>query len=166
MLKRQLAVLPQDFGLTIHPDKSVFIPTRVLTVWGFIIYSLFKGLREWLQKRPSLTGGVHISASYTAFNNERCCHFFGHFISSAPAVKLSMFFYGNIENENADALKKILPIWMHRWSWKRGLNLICSGGLIIFYSQEYKKVFTTDALKKRLHHRLPLVPYGLWIAYK
>ena len=31
--------------------------------------------------------------------------FFGHFISSAPAVKLSMFFYGNIENENADALK-------------------------------------------------------------
>ena len=42
------------------------------------------------------------TASYTAFNNWRCCHF----ISSSPAVKLSMFFYGNSENENADALKQ------------------------------------------------------------
>ena len=37
---KKTALLLQDLGFIIHPDKSVFLPTRVVTLLGFVINSI------------------------------------------------------------------------------------------------------------------------------
>ena len=37
---KKTALLLQDLGFNIHPDKSVFLPKRLLTFLGFVINSI------------------------------------------------------------------------------------------------------------------------------
>jgi len=92
--------------------------------------------------------------------------FFGHFISSAPAVKLSMFFYGNIENKNAHALKQNsanldAPMELKasaKLDLQWWINNILQSGIqkSIYYRCIKTRVWSSA---RWLHHRLPLVPY-------
>ena len=168
MLKRQLAVLPQDFGLTIHPDKSVFIPTRVLTVWGFIIYSLF-----FIQRIARVTAEKAIAYRRCAY---KC------FVYSVQQLGMLPFFWPFYKQRPCSKIKYVF-LWKY-WEWKRwcfeknSANLDAPMGLKawtkldlqwwinnILQSGIQKSIYYR-CVKKRLHHRLPLVPYGRWIAYK
>ena len=98
-------LLLQGLGFIIHPDKSVFIPARILTFLGFIINS------EEMTVRLTPEKAQHLREECTELLNTQrptiraVAKVIGLMESSAPAVELCMLFYRTLENENVDALK-------------------------------------------------------------
>lgn len=113
---KKTALLLQDLGLIIHPDKSVFIPKRVLTFLGFVINSIDMTVKLSPDKAN------HLQEACTKLLNTQhptirdVAQVIGLMVSSAPAVELCMLFYRTLENEKIDALKKTTVILMARWS--------------------------------------------------
>ena len=103
---KKTALLLQDLGFIIHPDKSVFLPKRVLTFLGFVINSI----DMTVQLTPAKAN--HLREACTKLLNAQhptirdVAQVIGLMVSSAPAVELCMLFYRTLENEKIDALKE------------------------------------------------------------
>ena len=103
---KKTALLLQDLGFIIHPDKSVFLPKRVLTFLGFVI----NFIEMTVQRTPAEAN--HLREAYTKLLNAQhpairdVGQVIGLMVSSAPAVELCMLFYRTLENEKMDALKE------------------------------------------------------------
>lgn len=96
---KKTALLLQDLGLIIHPDKSVFIPKRVFTFLGFVINSIDMTVKLSPDKAN------HLQEACTKLLNTQhptirdVAQVIGLMVSSAPAVELCMLFYRTLENE-------------------------------------------------------------------
>ena len=103
---KKTALLLQDLGFIVHPDKSVFIPKRVLTFLGFVINSVEMTIKLTPEKANHLR-----EACLKLLNTQHptirdVAQVIGLMVSSAPAVELCMLFYRTLENEKIDTLKQ------------------------------------------------------------
>lgn len=103
---KKTALLLQDLGFIVHPDKSVFIPKRVLTFLGFVINSVEMTVKLTPEKANHLRQAC-IKLLNTQHPTIRdVAQVIGLMVSSAPAVELCMLFYRTLENEKIDGLKQ------------------------------------------------------------
>ena len=135
---KNTALLLQELGFIIHPDKSVFLPKRVLTFLGFVINSI----DMTVQLTPAKAN--HLREACTKLLNAQhptirgVAQVIGLTVRSAPAVELCMLFYRTLENEKIDALKKNHGDFDARMELSAWPNLTYNGGLIMFSNLKRK----------------------------
>ena len=141
---KKTALLLQDLGFIIHPDKSVFLPKRVLTFLGFVINSIDMTVRLTPDKANNLREACTklLNAQHPTIRD--VAQVIGLMVSSAPAVQLCMLFYRTLENEKIDALKQ------HHGDFDAHMQLSASaksnGGWIIFSNLKRKSRNPTQTL--------------------
>ena len=89
---KKTALLLQDLGFIIHPDKSVFLPKRVLTFLGFVINSIDMTVKLTPDKANRLreTCTKLLNTQHPTIRG--VAQVIGLMVSSAPAVELCMLF--------------------------------------------------------------------------
>lgn len=103
---KQLALLLQSLGFIIHPEKSIFTPSKELLFLGFLINSEHMTVTLTKEKSMFLKQSC-LELLSSAFPSIRCvARVIGLMISSAPAIELAMLYYRALENDKVDALKQ------------------------------------------------------------
>ena len=95
---KQTALLLQDLGFIIHPEKSIFKPSRALLFLGFLINSEHMTVTLTKEKAIHLKGACLNLLKCDLPKIRDLAKVVGLMISSAPAVELSMLYYRSIEN--------------------------------------------------------------------
>ena len=86
-------------GFTIHPEKSVFVPTQILEFLGFILNSINMTVRLTKEKAQI------IKKKCTALKGDKKCTIrdvakvIGSLVSTCPGVTYGPLFYRQLENE-------------------------------------------------------------------
>ena len=89
--------LLQKLGFTIHPDKSILIPTQIIVFLGFVINSLDMTISLTLEKLGKILHMVRhiLDAEYITIRAVASC--IGLLVSSFPAVQFGPLYYRNLE---------------------------------------------------------------------
>ena len=87
----------QKLGFTIHPDKSILIPTQVIVFLGFVINSLDMTISLTPEKIRKILHMVRhiLYAEYITSRAAASC--IGLLVSSFPAVQFGPLYYRNLE---------------------------------------------------------------------
>ena len=96
----------QDLGFTIHPEKSILVPTRTLTFLGFILDSHFMRISLTAGKADSLKAAaqaLHLRKSPTI---REVAEVIGKMVASFPGVQLGPLYYRQLENDKIKALRE------------------------------------------------------------
>ena len=93
-------------GFTLHPEKSVLVPTQELTCLGFIINSHTMTVKLSVKKKDKLK-----ALCLQALESEQLIIRFiatiiGKIVSSLPAVQFGKLHYRDLERNKIQALKK------------------------------------------------------------
>ena len=89
--------LLQKLGFTIHPDKSILIPTQVLVILGFIVNSLDITVFLTPEKIEKILHRIRhiLDAQYGTIRVVASC--IGLLVSSFPGVQFGPLHYRNLE---------------------------------------------------------------------
>ena len=89
--------LLQKLGFTIHPNKSILIPTQILVFLGFVISSLDMTISLTPEKTEKILHMVRhiLDAEYITIRAVASC--IGLLFSSFPAVQFGPLYYRNLE---------------------------------------------------------------------
>lgn len=104
-------------GFVVHPEKSVFIPDRVITYLGFVINSTTMTItltEERIQKIIQCCKKTQENSSITI--RELAC-LIGQLVASFPGVMHGPLHYRALENDKIHSLK------CHKGNWDRLVNL-------------------------------------------
>ena len=100
------AVLLDKCGFTVHPDKSVLIPTQVIVFLGFVLNSLNMTVRLTPQKAEKLKNLCVEMLSRETVTIRDLAALIGQMVASEPGVPYAPRFYKQLEIEKDLALKK------------------------------------------------------------
>ena len=89
--------LLQKLGFTVHPDKSILIPTQIIVFLGFVINSLDMTISLTLEKIGKILHMVRhiLVAEYITIRAVASC--IGLLVSSFPAVQFGPLYYRYLE---------------------------------------------------------------------
>lgn len=96
----------EQYGFTIHPDKSVLIPSQSIIMLGFVINSKHMTITLTVEKITSNKSLIE-SILHTPYNIKirLVAKVIGHLISSLPAVMFGALYYRCLEKDKTLALK-------------------------------------------------------------
>ena len=96
-----------SLGLLIHPEKSLHIPSQIMTVLGFIINSLEMTICLTTEKKTSLLELCHKAMQSDQITMRDLAWLIGklHVVSSFPGVAYGPLFYRDLEMAKTEALK-------------------------------------------------------------
>lgn len=97
--------LMDQLGLTIHPDKSVFIPVQIIVYLGFVLNSIDMTVRLTSEKASGLKLHCEMLLSNTTCTIRQMAELVGKFVASEPGVQYATLFYKRTEGEKDRALK-------------------------------------------------------------
>ena len=99
--------LPYEYtyGFTIHPEKSVPIPTQKIIFLGFIINSANMTITLTKEKKEKIFTLCKSLRSDHIHTIRTIAKFIGNIVASFPAVTLGPFFYRSLELDKISALK-------------------------------------------------------------
>ncbi|XP_068675354.1 uncharacterized protein [Montipora foliosa] len=96
----------QDLGFTIHPEKSILVPTRKLTFLGFILDSQFMRISLTAGKADSLKAAAHALLLRKSPTIREAAEVIGKMVASFPGVQLGPLYYRQLENDKIKALRE------------------------------------------------------------
>lgn len=97
--------LVDGLGFTIHPKKSVMVPTQTIVFVGFLLDSRFMTITLTREKADSL-----IACCKCILHSKKCtirefAQVIGKMVASQPGVPFAPLYYKNLENEKNKFLK-------------------------------------------------------------
>ena len=96
----------EKYGFTIHPDKSVLIPSQTIIVLGFVINSKDMTITLTTQKIAVLKSLIErILHSPDKVKIREVAKILGHLVSSLPAVMFGGLYYRCLDKDKTCALK-------------------------------------------------------------
>ena len=97
-------VLLDKLGLVVHPEKSTFIPTQVLTILGFVINSVAMTIQLTREKATSLQNVcTELLENSSPFIRE-VASVVEKIVSSFPGVMHGALYYRHLEKDKSQAL--------------------------------------------------------------
>lgn len=103
---RETAYLMDSLGLTVHPSKSVLIPTQEITFVGFVINSILMTVRLTDEKALSLQQGCVSLLDQTRVTIRDLAQVIGKMVASEPGVLYAPLFYKGLEIEKNSFLQQ------------------------------------------------------------
>ncbi len=95
-----------ELGFTIHPDKSVFIPTQEIEFLGFIINSESMTVTLPSNKKDEIQSLCQELISAHQPSIRQVAAVIGKLVAALPAVKYGALYYRELEKEKIRALKQ------------------------------------------------------------
>lgn len=97
--------LVDSLGFTVHPDKSVLIPTQEIIFVGFLINSVTMTVRLTPEKANDIVKEcLHLLKQNTVLIRD-VAKIIGKFVASEPGVQYAPLYYKTLEIEKDEALK-------------------------------------------------------------
>ena len=97
-------VLLDKLGLIVHPEKSTFIPTQVLTILGFVINSVTMTIQLTREKATSLQNVCTELLENSSPSIREVASVIGKIVSSFPGVMHGALYYRHLEKDKSLAL--------------------------------------------------------------
>ena len=96
----------EQYDFTIHPDKSVLIPSQTITVLGFVINLKDMTITLTAQKITILISLIErILSTPDKVTIRQVAKVLGHLVSSLPAVMFGALYYRCLDKDKTSALK-------------------------------------------------------------
>ena len=102
---RETITLMDELGFTVHPDKSCFIPTQILTYLGFILNSIDMTIRPTDDKITKIQTQCRAILAKTHLSIREFATLIGTLVATEPGVELAPVFYRRLEQEKTVMLK-------------------------------------------------------------
>lgn len=97
-------ILLDKLGLVVHPEKSTFIPTQVLTILRFVINSMAITIQLTKEKATNLQNVcTELLENYSPSIGE-VASVIGEIVSSFPGVMHGALYYRHLEKDKSQAL--------------------------------------------------------------
>ena len=93
-------------GFTIHPDKSVFVPTRTLVFLGFVLCTSTMTVRLTPEKCLKIKNSIAVLLQKSIAVIQEVAELIGQLVATFPAVPLGKLYYRQIDIDKAKALKQ------------------------------------------------------------
>ena len=97
-------VLLDKLGLVVHPEKSTFIPTQVLTILGFVINSVTMTIQLTREKATSLQNVCTELLENSSPSIREVASVIGKLVSSFPGVMHGALYYRHLEKDKSQAM--------------------------------------------------------------
>ena len=97
-------VLLDKLGLVVHPEKSTFIPTQVLTILGFVINSVAMTIQLTREKTTSLQNVCSELLGNSSPSIREVASVIGKIVASFPGVMHGAPYYRHLEKDKSQAL--------------------------------------------------------------
>ena len=97
-------VLLDKLGFVVHPEKSTFIPTQVLTILGFVINSVTMTIQLTREKATSLQNVCTELLKNSSPSIREVASVIGKIVSSFPGVMHGALYYRHLEKDKSQAL--------------------------------------------------------------
>ena len=99
-------VLFEKLGLVVHPEKSVFIPTQVLTILGFVLNSVTMTLQLTGEKSTGLQRVCTDLLACPSPSIREVASVIGKIVSSFPGVMHGALYYRHLEKDKSQTLQR------------------------------------------------------------
>ena len=97
-------VLLDKLGLVVHPEKSTFIPTQVLTILGFVINSVAMTIQLTREKAAGLQNVCSELLEKSFLSIREVASVIGKIVASFPGVMHGALYYRQLEKDKSQAL--------------------------------------------------------------
>ena len=97
-------VLLDKLGLIVHPEKSTFIPTQVLTILGFVINSVTMTIQLTREKATSLQNVCTELLENSSPSIREVASVIGKIVSSYPGIMHGALYYRHLEKDKSLAM--------------------------------------------------------------
>lgn len=97
-------ILLDKFGLVVHPEKSTFVPTQVLTILWFVINSVAMTIQLTREKATSLQNICTELLENSSPSIREVAVVIGKIVSSFPGVMHGALYYRHLEKDKSQAL--------------------------------------------------------------
>ena len=108
-------ILMDSFGFTIHPDKSVLMPTQTISFVGFILNLISMTFCLTPEKANNLILCCKELLRLDSFSIMEFAQVIGKLVAGQPGVFHAPLFYKNLEIEKNQQLKVYKGILMPLW---------------------------------------------------
>ena len=99
--------LLRSLGFTIHPDKSVFVPTQKITFLGFIIDSVKMTITLTEERKEKIYDNCSsLLQSNKNITVRELAQTTGTFVAAFTAIPLNQLFYRHLENSKGESLRR------------------------------------------------------------
>ena len=99
--------LLRSLGFTIHPDKSVFVPTQKITFLGFIIDSVKMTITLTEERKEKIYDNCSsLLQSNKNITVRELAQTIGTFVAAFTAINLNQLFYRHLENSKGESLRR------------------------------------------------------------
>ena len=95
-----------DLGLTIHPQKSVFVPTQKVEYLGFVLNSQNMTVAITQKKKQKIAEMAHKLLQKTQVSLREFASFIGNLVATTPGVEYAPLRYKPLEIVKNKALKR------------------------------------------------------------
>ena len=102
----QTVKLVDSLGFTVHPEKSVLIPTQEITFVGFVLNSINMTVRLTDDKASEIVSACKSLLKSTTILIRDVARIIGKFVSSEPGVQYAPLYYKTLKIEKDIALKE------------------------------------------------------------
>ena len=102
----QTVKLVDSLGFTVHPEKSVLIPTQEITFVGFVLNSINMTVRLTDDKASEIVSACKSLLKSTTILIRDVARIIGKFVASEPGVQYAPLYYKTLEIEKDMALKE------------------------------------------------------------
>ena len=145
-------VLLDKLGLVVHPKKSTFIPTQVITILGFVINSVAMTIQLTMEKATSLQNVCTELLENCSPSIREVASVIGKIVSSCPGVMHGALYYRHLEKDKSQALLRsngnfddLMSLSSHAKSQLRWwIQLVGNAYNVINHPQSQHQI-TTDA---------------------
>ena len=98
--------LVDKLGFTVHPEKSVFLPTQIIVFLGFILNSIDMTVRLTPERVNNLVQlCLQICRAHTIVIRD-FCQLIGKMVASEPGVQFALLYYKDLEHIKDGELRK------------------------------------------------------------
>lgn len=98
--------LMDGLGFTVHPEKSVMLPTQILTYLGFILDSIFMTVTLTPEKANKIVWLCSQLSKLRECSIRQCAEVIGNLVAAEPGVEIAPLFYKRLEHAKVHALKQ------------------------------------------------------------
>ena len=136
-------------GFSVHPEKSVFIPTTRIEYLGFIIDSVDMTIELNMKRKTKILTACKLIKNKDKFTIRMLASLIGLLVSAMVAVPVGKLFYRNLEKVKIRALKE------HKGNWEKEITNSCLNKEALS-EIEWWEVNTMD-YKSPIHRENPLI---------
>ena len=98
--------LLDSLGFTVHPDKSILVPTQILIFLGFVLNSILMCVSLTSEKADKIIDLCRCRLQHRSCTIRQFSELIGTLVASEPGVEYAPLYFRALEREKSEALKK------------------------------------------------------------